>query len=184
MESRVRDVLDRAASVGRDLELADVHAMFRHGGPNPGADPAELDALRQRADLPRSYLEFLAYCDGWVGLNGHIDLFPIAELLDGPATTAALEVVEAYDEGSDRRFGLSPDRYLIIGAAEWVLSVVMLDLTSPPRVCWLTGAGVAEFPALDAFIEAVTGENLETIADLRADPWLDYGTSGLQSGDV
>lgn len=82
------------------------------------------------------------------------------------------EVVEAFDEGSGRQFGLTRDRYLIIGAAASTLSVVLLDLTSPPRVCWLTSGGVEEFPTLDAFVETATEYQVETLADLRADPWL------------
>jgi hypothetical protein len=131
MELTVRDVMDRAAAVGRDVELADVHAIFRHGGPNPGADPSKLALLRQRVDLPPSYAELLTYCDGWIGLDGQTDLFPIAELLDGPATDEAWVIIEAYDEGSAWQFGLSRDRYLVIGAAESSLSVVLLDLASP-----------------------------------------------------
>ncbi|BEL06223.1 hypothetical protein Q0Z83_044140 [Actinoplanes sichuanensis] len=176
MELTVRDVMDRAAAVNHDVALADVHAIFRHGGPNPGADPSKLDALRQRVNLPPPYAEFLTYCDGWTGLDGQTDLFPISELLDGPATEEAWMIVEAYDEGSGWQFGLSRDRYLIIGAAESNLSVVLLDIASPPRVCWLTQGGVDEFPALDALVATATEYNLETLAALRADPWL--GISG------
>ncbi|GIE92514.1 hypothetical protein [Actinoplanes regularis] len=172
MELTVRDVMGWAAAVDRDVELADVHAIFRHGGPNPVAGPSKLDALRQRVNLPPSHAEFLTYCDGWIGLDGQTDLFPIRELLDGPATEEAWVIAEAYDEGSGWQFGLSRDRYLVIGAAESSLSVVLLDLVSPPRVCWLTQAGVEEFPALEALIATATEYNLETLAALRADPWL------------
>jgi hypothetical protein len=172
MELAFRDVMERAAAVGRDVEQADVHGIFRHGGPNPGADRSELAALRLRVDLPPSYADFLTYCDGWVGLDGDTDLFAIAELLDGPATEQAWVVVEAYDEGSGWQFGFSRDRYLVIGAAESSLSVVLLDITSAPRVCWLTQGGVGEFPTLDALIVAATEYHLETLAALQADPWL------------
>jgi hypothetical protein len=172
VEFTFQDVMERAATVGRDVELADVHGIFRHGGPNPGASPSELAALRQRVDLPPSYAEFLTYCDGWVGLDGQTDMLPIAELIDGPATEQAWVIVEAYDESSGRQFGLSRDRYLVIGAAESSLSVVLLDLKSAPRVCWLTQGGVGEFPTLDALIATATEYHLETLAALRADPWL------------
>ncbi|MEU0559281.1 SMI1/KNR4 family protein [Dactylosporangium sp. NPDC006015] len=172
VEFTVRDVMDRAAAVGRDVELADVHGIFRHGGPNPGADPTELAALRQRVDLPPSYVEFLTYCDGWVGLDGQTDMFPIAELLDGPATERAWVIVEAYDEGSGWQFGFSRDRYVVIGAAESSLSVVLLDITSAPQVCWLTQGGVEDFPTLDALMTTATEYQLETLAALQADPWL------------
>ncbi|MEV0570809.1 hypothetical protein [Dactylosporangium sp. NPDC050588] len=99
-------------------------------------------------------------------------MLPIAELIDGPATEQAWVIVEAYDEGSDRQFGLSRDRYLVIGAAELSLSVVLLDLTSPHQVRWLTQAGVEQFPTLDALIATATEWHLETLAALRADPWL------------
>ncbi|WP_426513426.1 hypothetical protein ACPPVO_24150 [Dactylosporangium sp. McL0621] len=52
MEFTLRNVMERAAAVGRDVELADVHGIFRHGGPNPGASPSDLAALRRRVDLP------------------------------------------------------------------------------------------------------------------------------------
>ncbi|MEV4139359.1 SMI1/KNR4 family protein [Dactylosporangium sp. NPDC049742] len=172
VEFMARDVLDRAAAVGRDVELADVHGIFRHGGPNPGADLTELAVLRQRVDLPPSYLEFLTCCDGWAGLDGQTDMFPIAELLDGPATERAWVLVEAYDEGSGWQFGFSRDRYLVIGAAESSLSVVLLDLLSAPRVCWLTQGGVENFPTLDALMTTATEDQLETLAALQADPWL------------
>jgi hypothetical protein len=168
-------VMDRAAVVGRDVELADVHTIFRHGGPNPGADPSKLHALRQRVNLPPSYVEFLIYCDGWIGLDGQMDLFPISELLDGSATEEAWVIIEAYDEGSGWKFGLFCDRYLVIGAAESSPSVVLLDLASPPRVCWLTQGGMEEFPDLEALIATAAEYNLATLADLQADPWL--GTS-------
>ncbi|MEV4134135.1 SMI1/KNR4 family protein [Dactylosporangium sp. NPDC049742] len=132
MEVGFRDVVERAAAVGRDVQRADVHEIFRHGGPNPGANPSALAALRRRVDLPMSYAQFLTYCDGWVGLDGATDLFGIAELLDGPATEQAWVLVEAYDEGSGWQFGLARDRYLVIGAADSSLSVILLDLASAP----------------------------------------------------
>ncbi|MEV0136436.1 hypothetical protein AB0H83_49440 [Dactylosporangium sp. NPDC050688] len=79
-------MIDRAAAVGRDVERADVHRIFRHGGPNPGADPSRVAELGQRVDLPPPYAEFLTSCDGWVGLDGQTDMLAIAELVDGPAT--------------------------------------------------------------------------------------------------
>ncbi|HWS35729.1 MAG TPA: hypothetical protein VN408_23685 [Actinoplanes sp.] len=178
MEFSFRDVLDRAAAVGRDVELADVYEIFRHGGPGAGADPEELDAFRRRVDIPQSYADFLTYCDGWLGFDGHTDMFTIAEVLGGPAVEEAWQVVEAYDEGSDRQFGLSRDRYLVIGAAASVLSVVLLDLVSPPRVCLLAGGGVEEFPDLEAFMVDVIEIRQETLAELRADPWLGLPDQG------
>jgi hypothetical protein len=120
-------------------------------------------------------VEFLIYCDGWIGLDGQMDLFPISELLDGSATEEAWVIIEAYDEGSGWKFGLFCDRYLVIGAAESSPSVVLLDLASPPRVCWLTQGGMEEFPDLEALIATAAEYNLATLADLQADPWL--GTS-------
>lgn len=73
-------------------------------------------------------------------------MLPIAELIDGPATVQAWVIVEAYDEGSGRQFGLSRDRYLVIGAAESSLSVILLDLKSAPRVCWLAQGAWASSP--------------------------------------
>ncbi|MFD0579513.1 SMI1/KNR4 family protein [Dactylosporangium darangshiense] len=149
-----------------------MHRIFRHGGPNPGADLSRVAELGQRVDLPPSYAQFLTYCDGWVGFDGETDMFAIAELLGGPATEQAWVVLEAYDEGSGWQFQLSRDRYLVIGAAESSLSVVLIDITAAPRVCWVTQGGVEEFPTLDAFIRAATEYHLETLAALRADPWL------------
>ncbi len=176
MDRVLRAVIDRAAAVGRDVERADVHRIFRHGGPNAGADPSAVAELRQRVDLPASYVECLTYCDGWVGLDGQTDMFTIAELLEGPATEQAWIVLEAFDEGSGRQFQLSRDRYLVIGAAESSLSVVLLDITTPPRVRWVSQSGVDDFPTLDAFIETATEYQLETLAALRADPWLGIPT--------
>ncbi|GAA2915811.1 hypothetical protein Acy02nite_92010 [Actinoplanes cyaneus] len=119
-----------------------------------------------------SYTEFLAYCDGWIGLDGQTDLFSISQLLNGQATEEAWVIVEAYDEGSGWKVGLSRDRYFVIGAAVSCLSVVLLDLASPPRLRWLTRGGVEDFPALDALIATATEGNLKTLSALRADPWL------------
>jgi hypothetical protein len=153
-------------------QLADIHAIFRHAVPTWARTPSTLAVLGQRVELPPSYAEFLTFCDGWTGLDGQTDLFPISALLDGPAAEAAWVVVEAYDDGSGGQFGLSRDRYLVIGAAEASLSVVLLDLASPPRVCWLTQGGVEEFPAQDALIATAIEYQVETLAALRADPWL------------
>jgi hypothetical protein len=99
-------------------------------------------------------------------------MFAIAELFDGPATEQAWLVLEAFDEGSGRQFQLSRDRYLVIGAAESSLSVVLLDITTPPRVRWVLQAGVDDFPTLDAFIDTAIEYQLDTLAALRADPSL------------
>jgi hypothetical protein len=88
-------------------QLADIHAIFRHAVPTWARTPSTLAVLGQRVELPPSYAEFLTFCDGWTGLDGQTDLFPISALLDGPAAEAAWVVVEAYDDGSGGQFGLS-----------------------------------------------------------------------------
>ena len=163
MDRVLRALIDRAEAVGREVQRADVHGIFPHGAPNPGADPSRVAELGQRVDLPTSYAEFLTYCDGWVGFDGQTDMLAIAKPIDGSATEQAWIVWRHLTRAAagSSAFPVTVPRHR---RSRVELSVVLLDITTPSQVRWVLQAGVDDFPTLDAFIETATEYHLATLA--------------------
>lgn len=143
----------------------DTQKLWPHHLPRVAAsnqDILELEGLLG-SKIPKEYLEFLKFANGWPGFYQYVDLFGTEDFLNEDLKAYTNEIFEQTSISDDGKQNL-----LVIATTRQDIDLFCLDLMSG-EVIWIAGTEVERFEGFNEFYLAMVDYNREEIEELKAE---------------